>query len=198
MGQKLTKVEVLKLYLMINGIYREGYSYPYKKDKFSLTPENYTEEKWEEYLNNLSVTLGLLVILKNHILNEKIQTIISLRWDELDYNVYGNVLPEYADIYKELFWGNSPIRSVLSNQKILMVSEEDAKITFFNSERDIYRFIEETIDIGMLYKKLLDFYQEVSDEIILNKDCCFIEKEFELRDYFFWENGKMKKEKKKR
>lgn len=198
MGQKLTKVEVLKLYLMINGIFREEYSYPYKKDKFSLTPENYTEEKWEKYLNNLSVTLGLLVILKNHILNEKIQAIISLRWDELDYNVHGNILPEYTDIYKDLFWGNSPIRSVLSNQKILKVSEEDAKIIFFNSERDIYRFIEETIDIGMLYKKLLDFYQEVPDEIILNKDCCFIEKEFELRDYFFWENGKTKKEKKKR
>lgn len=168
---ELIKVEALKIFLVCNGIYRNGYCYPIEiKDECNINPDMDDEdikEKIQRYIMLPTTILQLATYIKNG--RTKVMT--TFLNDEYVFNPDGETGSRISKY--EIFKNSSKFWDILCSY---MKGKDIIKLKskyYFDYDSNRKTFIVENFDYERIIQDFLEKTKDIDEEIILDKNAFF-------------------------
>lgn len=173
---QLTKVEALKIFLVCNGCYRNGYCYPLEvTDECNMNPD-VNEEDIKERIQKYIILPTTILQLGTYIKNGRTKIMTTFLNDKY---VLDPDWKEYDKISKyEIFKNSSKFWSILCSY---MKEGDMIKLKskyYFDYDSNWITFIIENFDYERIIQDFLEKTKDIDEEIILDKNVFFNWKEF--------------------
>ena len=176
--QRTAENNILKMYLVINGIYREGYSYPKPlEDPITIILPSDTDiiEKWNIRMGKKETLFAALFhqyYAKKWIYSETVYF-----WgNDAHISIFTGANKSYANNWDsecmmEIFHWTKDIRSFMEENWFLVMPLKEAQEKFFYECKSFYD-LATLLNKDKIYESFWEMY-EVDEELLRNKEACF-------------------------